>query len=250
MKPSHGLLVLLSLLSLSGCAATANRPISPAVQVRFQDLNATPAPPTERYYLVVFSAQTPLKIPRLTHCWATAVKVTECSPGARPIVAHDTISWMPATCEVRPWRFRVEAGKNLDLHSSIQVTLDHHERVSFWGPYEVSAGIYRKFLMQKTFLESGRIGYQCIDVVGEAARCGNACNCIHAMTDIDMLFERRAYPIFRFGDNASELAVKHLVEHGAIVNPCQTHDWLLPALGLDRYPLVRRSYSVEVGSPR
>src|SRR5713226_2734827 len=116
MKPSHALLFLLSIAPLAGCAATTNRPISPAIQVRFQDLNAMPALPTERYYMLVFSAQTTLKIPRLTHCWATAAKVADCGPGARPIVAHDTISWVPATGQVRPWRFQVERGKNLDLN--------------------------------------------------------------------------------------------------------------------------------------
>ena len=249
VKPSHALLVPLAMLPLTGCAATAARPVSPITQVRFQDLNALPAAPADRYYLLVFGAQTTPKLPRFTHCWATAVKVSECGPGKRSVVAPDTISWLPATCKVRPWRFQVESGKNLDLYTSLAVTLENCERVSVWGPYEISAGAYRKFLMQKTFLESGQIGYQCIDVVGEAARCRNGCNCIHALTDMDLLFDRRAYPIFRFGDVASELAVRHLVERGAIINPCQTHDWLLPALGLDRYPLVRRPYSPESQSP-
>jgi hypothetical protein len=250
MKPSPGLLFLLCTVPLVGCASTTPRSISPVVQVRFQDLNGVPAPSTERYYLLVFSSQTIPKIPRFTHCWATVAKVADCGPSAPPSVAQDTISWMPATLHVRPWRFRVERGENLDVHSSISTGLDHRERVSVWGPFEVSAGFYRKFLMQKTFLESGRIGYQCIDVVGEAARCGNGSNCIHALADMDMLFDRRAFPIFRFGDAASESVVKHLAERGAILNPCRTHDWLLPALGLDRYPLVRRSYSVQTGPPR
>jgi hypothetical protein len=124
--------------------------------------------------------------------------------------------------------------------------LGQRERVSFWGPFETSAAIYQKFLVQKAFLDSGRIGYQCIDTVGESGRQGNGRNCIHALTDLDPLFDRRAYPIFRFGDAASETVVKQLAEGGALVNASQTHDWLIPILGLDRYPLVRRCLRVEL----
>src|SRR5262245_12613377 len=139
------------MLPLAGCAATAARPVSPVTQVRFQDLNALPATQPERYFLLVFGAQTTPKLPRFTHCRAPAVKLSQCGPGTRPVVAQDTISWLPASCEVRPWRFHVEMGKNLDLYTSLAVTLENCERVSVWGPYEISAGVYRKFLMQKTF---------------------------------------------------------------------------------------------------
>jgi hypothetical protein len=64
--------------------------------------------------------------------------------------------------------------------------------------------------VQKGFLESGAIGYQAIDVVGEAARNGNGCDCIHAITDQDPLFTRNRYPLRRFGNSASEFIVKEM----------------------------------------
>jgi hypothetical protein len=250
MKRVYAPFLLFSALLPAGCTTTAARPLSPATQVRFQELEAIPTPRGERYYLLVFGAQSVPKLPRFTHCWATAVRVVDRGPNVPPCLQHDSISWMPATGNVRPWRLRVEAGKNMDLHRSLAVSLAKPERVSVWGPYALSAGAYRKFLMQKAFLESGQVGYQAIDVLGEAGRQGTGYNCIHALTDIDPLFDRSAYPILRFGDAASDAAVRQLAEQGAILNPWQTHDWLLAALGLDRYPLVRCSLRLETDPPR
>jgi hypothetical protein len=102
-------------------------------------------------------------------------------------------------------------------------------------------GAYKKFLMQKAFLESGQVGYQCIDDLGESARKGTGRNCIHALTDMDPLFDRRISTIFRFGNAASESIAQQLAERGALANSCQTHEWIIPLLGLDRYALIRRS---------
>jgi hypothetical protein len=130
---------------------------------------------------------------------------------------------------------------NLDLHTSVRVMLGKDERVSLWGPFELRPGVYRKFLMQRQFVESGRMGYQCVDVVGESARCGNGYNCIHAITDADAMFGRARYMITDFGEDASADIVAELTARGALVNAEQTHDWLIGALGLGRYPIVRRS---------
>ena len=43
----------------AGCTFLAQQPDTPARHVRFQDLNQ-PAPPSERYYLLVFGAQPPV----------------------------------------------------------------------------------------------------------------------------------------------------------------------------------------------
>ena len=100
--------------------------------------------------------------------------------------------------------------------------------------------------MQKEYLESGAIGYQCIDDVGEAARKGNGCDCIHAITDQDPLFSRGRYPLRRFGNTASEFIVKEVWRRGLLIQPEQTHDWLNAVLGLDRYPIEHRRYQGSV----
>jgi hypothetical protein len=201
---------------------------------------AMPTPPNERYYVLIFGSQSTPKVPRFVHSWGTVVKVTDQPDGAAPKIESHTISWYPSTMKVRPWRFWVEDGTNLDLHSTIDVVLRHHERVSMWGPYETWHGLYRRFLVQKQFMESGEVGYQCIDTVGEAPRDGAGCDCIHAMSDMDPIFDRRRYPLTYFGEAASRNIVRQVRERPILIHPDQTHDWLIPALGLDCYPIIRR----------
>lgn len=231
---------------LSGCAANDVRPPSPAQNISPQELLATPAPPNERYYLLIFGSQSIPKMPRFTHSWATVVKVTD-QTGGSPSIEEHTISWMPATLKIKPLRFRVEEGTNLDLKFTIEEMLRHRERVSMWGPYETWHGIYRRFLVQKDFVESGQVGYQCIDAIGEAPRNGSGCDCIHAISDMDPMFDRTRYPLTYFGEAASRNIVRQVRERPILIQPDQTHDWLISALGLDCYPLVRRD---ETGHAR
>ena len=129
---------------------------------------------------------------------------------------------------------------NLGLRVTIDEMLRHDEQVSVWGPYEIGPGLFFRFLIHKQFLESGRVGYQCIDSWGEAARLGSGCDCIHAITDIDPQFDRREYPLSRFGAAASRHVVRQLHERPIIIGPGRDHGWLLGALGLAGYPLVRQ----------
>jgi hypothetical protein len=223
---------------LPGCARYARQPDTPARHVSYIDLN-DPAPPGERYYLLVFGSQTTPKIPRFTHTWVTFVRT--CGPGT--LVEQHTISWMPASLFIRTWRPYVEPGVNLNLVKSIEMARGYGERVSLWGPYEIPPGLYRKLLLQKGFVESGSIGYQCIDTVGEAGWFGEGSNCIHAISDADSLFTRQAYPLTYFGESASLNILRQLVLREAIQDVETTHDWLIPQLGLDRYPIVRREYT-------
>jgi hypothetical protein len=224
---------------VTGCAFNDVRPPSPAQNIDVRDQLATPAPPNERYYFMIFGSQTTPKVPRFVHSWATIVKVTEQPDGCMTIEEH-TISWMPASLKIRPWRFRVEEGSNLELKFTIEEMLRHKERVSMWGPYETWHGLYQRFLVQKEFMESGQVGYQCIDTVGEASRDGSGCDCIHAVSDMDPQFDRRRYALRYFGDSASRNIVRQVRERPILIDPCQTHDWLISALGLDCYPIVRR----------
>jgi hypothetical protein len=244
MPLPSGLRVVLAALPLlaAGCAAFSNQPDTPARQVHFRDLNQ-PGPPGERYYLLMFGSQSTPKIPRLTHTWVTFVRVPAPEPGRPPAIDQGSISWMPATLEIEPWRFTIEPGVNLTLDQSVPMALDSGQRVSLWGPYEIEPGMYRKLLIQKAFIESGAIGYQCIDTVGEAARTGKGSNCIHAISDADPVFGRQAYPLVYFGEAASLHILRQMVLRGAVPDPYQTHDWLIPALRLDRYPIDRRKYT-------
>jgi hypothetical protein len=94
--------------------------------------------------------------------------------------------------------------------------------------------------VQKDFLESGRIGYQCIGAAGEAARTGDGCDCIHAMTDMDPQFSRNHYPLIRYGNSATQFVVREIRKRDILIDPNQTHGWLNACLGLDSYPITHR----------
>jgi hypothetical protein len=239
-------LTVFAVVFAAGCAATAVRPPSPATALRAEESLATPPPPNERYYLLLFGSQSSPKVARYTHSWGTVVKAV-CVPGqAEPALEVHTISWMPATLDIHPLRFRVEPGVNLTLDRTIEYVLASNERVSMWGPYEVWHGLYQRFVTQESFLVSGQIGYQCIDSIGEAARRGNGSDCIHAMTDIDPVFDRQEYPLSRFGESGTQHVVRQILTRPLVINPPCTHDWLIGRLGLDRCPIVRRCYQGPV----
>jgi hypothetical protein len=237
------LLIALILSSAVGCT-TPQRTPSPARQLSALELLAAPVDPNVRHYVLLFGSQATPKVPRRTHSWGTAIKVTHV-PGGAPVIESHTISWMPDSLDVRWWKLTVEPGSNFSNEFSIARALETGQRISAWGPYEIWSGLYTRFVMQKEFLDSDAIGYQCVDSIGEAARKGNGCDCFHAMSDMDPYFDRRRYPLSMFGEAATRNIVRHLHERPALINPTASHDWLFCALGLDRYPIVRRKYEGE-----
>jgi hypothetical protein len=232
---------LILLLAASGCTSMAVRPPSPAREMSVEELLAGGSP-NERYYVIMFGAQNRIRIPRFTHSWLTMVRVTQ-PPGCdQPVIDEQTISWMPASLVIRPYSRSTEPGINLGLHETIAEVQKHHERISMWGPYEIWHGSWKRLVTQKAFLETGALAYQCSDSFGEAARLGNGCNCFHAISDVDPTYDRRQYPLFFFGDAASRNIVRQVAQRPILIHPEQTHDWLIPALGLDCYHIVRRQY--------
>lgn len=242
MSRAAATVVCLLATTVAGCAAVAKRPPTPAAELPIETSHTSAAPPGERYYVLVFGSQSAPKRAKYTHTWATVVRATGCDGPGEPTVEEATISWMPASLDIRTLARKPEEGANLALHFTIEEMLRNDERVSVWGPYEVCAGFYHRFLVQKQFLESGRIGYQCIDSFGEAARLGNACDCTHAITDMDPQFARARYPLAYFGTAASRHIARELHHRPIIIDPPQDNDWLLPKLGLDKYPITREAY--------
>jgi hypothetical protein len=231
-------LLFACLAATSGCARFAVQPPTPA-----KDMDASgmwEPRPGEHFYVILFASQSTPKFPRFTHCWGTVIHATDQGEGRQPKIESHTISWMPATLKVRPWSFHLEEGNNLGLHETFLFALGNRERISEWGPYECRPRLYYRFLVQKEFLESGRVGYQCIDDVGQAARTGDGCDCIHAMTDMDPLYSRVRYPLTRFGEAATGFVDRELRRRNILINPNQTHDWLNAALGLESFPIIHR----------
>jgi hypothetical protein len=233
----RSLLILLPVF-LSGCVAFPVQPATPAKYLDVRSLDQ--APSCDRYYLLVFSSENALRQPRYTHTWATAVRVADKGAGKQPFIEHHTISWMPTTLDIDPLRLQAEPGVNLGLHDSItKVALANDERIALWGPYECRPSLYTRFVVQKQFMESGQMGYQCIDNVGEAARTGKACNCIHAITDMDSVHGRRQYPLTRYGFDAGLEITRRFREMDVLIDPTRRHDFLLPVLALQNDPILR-----------
>jgi hypothetical protein len=229
-------------LACLGCAYLATKTNTPAARQTADDLEAAPLPSGESYYIIVFGSQSIPKVPSRTHTWATVIRATDSMPNDSPKIENHTISWMPATLQIRPWSLEVEKGVNLELIETVELMQKEKERISMWGPYEVRPGFYRKFMIQKKFLDEGNVGYQCIDSTGEAARSGRGCDCIHAITDMDAIYDRTRYRLDRYGEAASQFIVKQFFERRVLISPDTTHDWIISKLGLDKFEIVHRVY--------
>jgi hypothetical protein len=205
------------------------------------------APTTERHFIIVFGSQATPKLPRFCHTWATVIRVREAddapdtaTPGRKHLEA-DTISWLPATLRVRPFALRPEPGVNLDLDTTIRAVLAQRQRISAWGPYEITADLYHRALRRKVKLDNGEMLYKAID---RLSRSSSDSDCIHALTDLDRARGRLYYTeIVRYGDSASHFVVFRLHVEGNIIDGCRRHDWIQEALGLSCYPIWYREYN-------
>ena len=133
-------------LLLSGCATNAVKPPTPATNLTL-DPNEPP-PPCEHYYVLIWVAQRVPKTPASSHNFVTVVHTAE------PVKVLDvhTISWLPATLDVRPFVKHPEPGVNLTLRETLEYTDKKRVFVSLWGPYECRPSFYKRFLVQKQFM--------------------------------------------------------------------------------------------------
>lgn len=230
-------LILFLVGSLGGCQLPLlKRPPSPAAALTRAELEAEPVPDGERYYVLLFGSESVPKRAVLTHTWGTLVRV----PAGGGDTEAYTVSWMPRTLAIRPFRFNVEPGVNLDLPATMKLVTGQGQRVTLFGPYEVEPVLYRRLRVHREFLERGTVGYQGFDLVGEAGRRGNGSNCIHALTDADPKLGRAGYLSCGNGSDATHFIRDRMARRGVLLDPDTTHDWLLPALGLDPATLRRR----------
>ncbi|MCI0699610.1 MAG: hypothetical protein L0241_00795 [Planctomycetia bacterium] len=248
-------LTALAVLLGCGCSLTAKKVPTPAAKLTADDLDRIPKPPDERYFLLLWGSDDATGRPAYVHTWATLIRIRTSDVGQCGTVTPGcidsaldvhTISWLPTKIEIDQLNFRVEPGANFELHASIKNSLDTNQRIAMWGPYEVWHGFAHRFLIHKAYLDSGEVGYQCIDNIGESARLGNGCDCIHAVTDMDPIYRRTRYPLLFYGRPATANVVRRLMLSPIFIDPPTTHDWLIPRLGLSEYPIDRRTYRGRV----
>ncbi len=237
--------LLLATLPAVGCSLFAQQTPTPASRLTREELAAMTPPPGERYFLILYGSDRPTRQPADTHTWATLVTVSG-APGAETSVVGETISWLPVELPIKPLSRSVVPGRNYGLHETIRVMLDTKQDVALWGPYEVWHGFAQRFRVQKAFMESGAVGYQCIDSWGEAGRTGRGCDCIHSISDMDPDLPRSRYPLFLYGQPATARLVRRIMHVPATIGAPATHDWILPRLGLADFPIEKRDYRGRV----
>jgi hypothetical protein len=197
-------------------------------------LFASSASAAERYYAMIFGSQSRPKQLRYTHTWATFIRVIgeANDPNGQQVYVH-TISWLPATLNIRVWTPFPEQGVNLDLESTLQAVYRNGESVTLWGPFEILPLVYERSLRVKAILDSGAAEYRAISTPLNLL----VSDCIHAVAAVDPVFGRDQYPLIRIGKPASRYIARQVVTR-SVFDQNQTHaEWLIPRLGLDRYPI-------------
>jgi hypothetical protein len=194
---------------------------------------------TERYYVLIFGSQSQPKRLRYTHTWATFIRaVGEGSDPNGYTLYHHTISWLPQTLEVRVWAPFPEPGVNLDLYETLRAVATSDQRVTMWGPFVITPDIYQRSLRIRDILASGAVRYRAISTPRNLL----ISDCIHAVAAVDPVFGRGHYPLIRIGDPASRFLAREIVVRGyenrGIDQAAFDNSWLIPRLGLDRYPIV------------
>ncbi|MBM3982402.1 MAG: hypothetical protein FJ304_19460 [Planctomycetes bacterium] len=198
--------------------------------------SAEPAPPAPRYYFLLFAQQSVPFVPRTSHTYATYVKATPTADG-KSAVEQVTISWLPAEGPVEPLRLRSSPGKNFSLEETFAIAAKDRARVSMWGPFEIDATRYDLAVAQVRALDSGAVRFRTLDSLG---RNRSVSHCVHAVTYTDPNLQWLRQPVLKVGEpGTAKLAIKY-AESGAFLST-ETHDWLLPVLGLDKQPVVRRA---------
>jgi len=195
-----------------------------------------PAGPPVRYYMILFGGQADLFRPRTAHTWATYVRAVPLPDGTVRVEPF-TISWLPTTLHIRPWAVRPEPGANLTLDQTLAFMAGHRQRISLWGPFEITEEYYREALRQKETLDGGTIAYRVLNPLDYRT---DVSHCVHAVTRTDPALDRMTRPVLWFGELGTVPVAGALARTGLVIDPGTTHDWLLPALGLEGRPFVLR----------
>lgn len=215
--------------------------ISLAVLVGYvvSTLGAGPVTPPEcgdsRYYVLLFGGQADRR-PNTAHTWAAFVRTTR-HPNGIMVVESFTISWLPEKLPVRPLQLQPVPGRNYGLHETLDNMCAGHPHLSLWGPWEITPKWYCEAAEHKAVLDSGAVRYRVL-VRGDGR--DDVAHCVHAITKTDPILAARASPILWFGELVTRRVATAMTESGILIDPQVTHDWLIPALGIEQYPLTRR----------
>ncbi len=191
-----------------------------------------------RYYMIIFGAQTHPKIPRYTHTFCTIVRIVDPLPGCSDFrMEAYTISWLPQTMIIHPFRFHAETGHNFTLEETLRWCAQNRMDVSEWGPFAITEDFFCRVYFQFTRFERGEFLYRAID---SPRHDDIRADCIHAVTDIDPYDSRLRYSVLGSGDAVTYKFVRILRRRGRLMDPPENTFWLDAALGLHCYPICHR----------
>ena len=188
----------------------------------------------EFYYVMIFGSQSSPKLLQYTHTWATFIRAVGEGPDANNYALYQhTISWLPQSLDVRTWSLLPEPGVNLDLYRTLEAVYHDREHVTMWGPFRILPLVYERSLGVKAILDSGRAEYRAISTPRKLL----ISDCIHAVAAVDPIFGRDHYPLIRIGKPASRFLARQLMIRSPFDEAAYDNSWLIPRLGLDRYPI-------------
>lgn len=204
-------------------------------------LTSAVASAADRYYVIAFSWEGNPPIARLSHSFATFVKVSQ-DYGVEE-VEEFSISWMPASLRIKIFA-RPETGRNLTIAETFDYCKAHGGQILGLGPYEISKDLYEAALRQLRRLESGRVAYKAADL--RQRWRGYAFNCYYAVTD--------AAPreMINLGRSWGHTTCVPMLEHYGpwLMNAAKTHDEIIDRVGLrDRAVKFRRLQDIAPNSP-
>ncbi|MFO0851574.1 MAG: hypothetical protein U0871_23890 [Gemmataceae bacterium] len=201
-----------------------------------------PAPTADRYYLLLFGGQAVQFRPQTAHTWATFVR-TAVTPAGEVVAERFTISWLPCQMPVKPLKLRPEPGRNYGLHETLDLMTTGRQELALWGPWEIRPEWYAQAVRYKGVLDSGQVKYQTLD---RGDRRPDINHCVHAITMTDPVLHETSKPIAFYGELITRRLANAMDKTGLLADPCVTHDWLLDALDVARYPFKRRTLDEPV----
>lgn len=200
-------------------------------------------PGIPKCYVILYGGESINYRPRTAHTWATFVR------GTPESFETFTISWLPMELPVRPGRLVPVAGRNYGLHETMDLFHTGKQELSVWGPYQISPSWYDEAFAYKQRLESGTVKHITLDrgplLPRGPVRRPDLSHCVHAVTRTNEALRQSSSPILGYGELITRRVAERMDAVGLLIEPTQTHDWLFPALDLERYPLIRR----RIGEP-
>jgi hypothetical protein len=180
----------------------------------------------DRYYMLVFGAQSEPNLPRLTHVHALFVHASHDKWGSQRIHEQHCISWLPQSLSVEPLRRTTEPGVNLGLAETNRHYVAMGSQIAMWGPIRIKKELYDMAAKQAERLNRNEISYICLDWRHRGA---GASNCHHAVSDLDTTQPPLVTGTAR-GHGAALLVVQHFARY-ALPSSEDTR-WLTERLNL------------------